>query len=112
MKQSPKLLEFYVALQAWIDSGFEVNPFGFTANTGNCYNLKLFMENDVSGDYYGNLLHEMTQQFIDAGLDCSIPFNQGNGDNPVDMRSYVQERNRYTHNLKRLAWIKEHSHEA
>lgn len=111
MKQSSKLFEFYMALQAWIDSGFQVNPFGFVTDTGICYNLKKFMEHDASGDYYGNFLHEMTQQFIDAGLDRSIPFNQGDGDNPVDMQSYVQERGRYIHNLKRLAWIKEHSHE-
>ncbi len=102
MNQSKELTTFYKAMHEWINAGFPESEV-FKGYYGLCNNLVKFCEDMDHSDYV--LQQEMEHQFIDAGLDQYVPFNNIGG-----MPSFFKEVHHYKNPL-RINWIREHAKE-
>ena len=94
--QSPELTQFYRDYAAWLDVGApDLKP--FMRHKGLCAN---------SASYPDSMYREMIQQFLDAGLSDSQPFNDAN--NPDN--DYWAESGRGTCHLNpaRIQWVRDH----
>lgn len=98
-----KLKLFYIAMQAWIDSGFKVNPHGFIHCVGLCTNALRYdiATGDFNHEAHTDLKNHLASSF-DGDAEC--PFNGC-------LENYHREKDYSSmyQNPKRLAWIKEHS---
>ena len=97
---SPQLARFYHEIKAWIDAETPSHR-SFHPGHGLCDNL-----NDWLIDQRLSSVHcyELKQQFVDAGLNRTYPFNSGEHGN------YHNEHhtNSIFRNPKRCAWINNH----
>lgn len=101
MKQQSELLTaFYRAYLSWAEG--EPSKYGFRNLTGMCANVNRFLSVE---DPTAEILEEMEDQFVDAGLDVSYPFNNGN------TRDYKDEmrNSKATSNIQRMKWVRDHA---
>jgi len=100
MKQSKELTEFYRAYLAWVEAG-AVYSGGFSVRYGLCNNLAKYF-------HYSNyvLCCELADQFEEAGLEHTLPFNG-------DSHEYFYETNSGACHLnpKRIQWVRDHCKE-
>lgn len=96
---SEALKEFYAAYVEWVDAGA---PHGqpFVRNNGLCLNLLLKMPRSYEEN--NAAFEEMTEQFCEAGLDVSYPF-----DTPM---GYSMCKDMHL-NEARISWVKTHLEE-
>jgi hypothetical protein len=99
---SDMLQKFYNDYANWLRAGApKIND--FLRMSGLCYNLKRWCcKNEIDDVTSSMLSNEMNQQFIAAGLEEEVPFN-----NSIDYPSYSYERlTRTCHlNEQRRKWV-------
>lgn len=102
MKQQSELLTaFYRAYLAWAENG-EGAKYRFRDAVGLCANLNRFLSVE---DPQADALEEMEDQFVQAGLDLSYPFNNGeHQDYHDEMQSH-----KATSNVQRMKWVRDHA---
>lgn len=105
------LKDFYNQLQTWIENGFTEHRL-FNTRFGVCGNLESFLfedfddwENPEKLDSLHQVVKQLVNQFLDAELHRTYPFNEGN------YKSYDAEYDAGTlwKNAQRLAWVRSHS---
>lgn len=101
MAQSEALTKFYKEIQQWIDGGCKAHK-AFYACGGLCLNLRQWWLCQQNGSFkhFARLRNELSQQFLESGLDTYSPFDKDD--------FYCFEENKYT-NPARLQWIRDHS---
>lgn len=95
MKTSAALLKFYMAYNEWLETEDDT----FFCGYGLCANAwDFYVDEHDLGD---SILEEMHAQFIEAGLDEQLPFNEDSAD-------YRAEKHAGTchHNILRIGWVK------
>lgn len=103
-KQSKGLTQFYQDYVAWLDAGAHNDTY-FRRDCGLCSTLTNWWMNQGFDSTENNLYEEMRQQFSDAGLDLSFPFNRGKS------AAYHIEYAHHTlyANPLRQAWVRKHA---
>lgn len=103
MKQQSELLtDFYRTYLAWAEGkqlGF------FTKKCGLCHNLAKYLNSTGCSHFYEDVISEMRDQFVNAGLDDIYPFNNGSG------RDYDSEgkNDNMANNQTRMKWVRDHA---
>lgn len=102
-EQSQLLTDFYRAYLEFAEE--KANPFDFQLTLGLCSNLRKFFKGCENSDSYYDTSDEMYQQFDDAGLDQSYPFNLGY------VSSYTEEMRvaGAAKNEMRTQWVRNHA---
>lgn len=101
MQQSEVLTAFYRAYLDWVAAGApDYNEHGFSRCVGLCSNLDAYCAEMEDAGYHG-AEDEMEQQFRDAGLNTSFPF-----ESPREY-SEAQDTGRMHLNQYRLSWVRE-----
>ena len=95
------LQEFYNEINEWISKGCPYSVV-FATNGGLCRNLSQYLK-------YNNALAKspvlaMPEQFLDAGLEFLMPFNES----PEDYRDECNNNTVFL-NPKRIKWVKDHA---
>lgn len=100
IKQSGNLTAYYLAILNWIETGESVFPFSHSVAL--CGNAFAFCDDSINANAARMLIEEMQMQFVAAGLNDLLPFNDTSaGDTP-----FRNEIFKYR-NPKRLQWIKD-----
>ncbi len=105
VKQSDELTRFYNEMQKWIDRGTPSHPY-FSNKQALCWNLRKFREHHgIDIDKY--LVVQLGEQFIEAGLSMTFPFNDGS-----QLKFYHENEDiQHYSNKARLEWVRTHQQE-
>lgn len=104
-KQSTQLTAFYQSYRAWLGSGAPVsNPVMYRRDQGLCSAMAKFNRHTGLDPQQSNeVLIEMKQQFIDAGLDRMYPWGFSQFEHQCEFLIMHKDPLRTT-------WVLEHSH--
>lgn len=97
----PTLQEFYNEINKWIKEGCH-NHVAFIKSAGICHNLERYMR--FSDKRVSGIAMDMAEQFLDAGLEFLMPFNES----PEDYRNECNNNTVFL-NHKRIKWVKDHA---
>lgn len=106
MTQSAELTKFYRDYLAWVESGAPEHPV-FDRDSGLCLQINRYTNDDIGNE----LADELENQFIDAGLCDTFPFNGGGvWFGGAGLSNYLAESSAHTCHLNeaRMAWVRDH----